>query len=333
MSWFSKSSFRRIPPVVNMIDEVFEVVPFGALFDAFHQPFPKTTDIFTEQHINFGGISRLPLEIFELIFAALSPSSLDAARYTCRLWHAMIMSSSYILESVIKKTAVPELIRGALPHDAWLRVLYRQLDIEADLVKQNGDLDSWRTRHRECEISFYVAPVCSHPHVNHSVPPSSFSSAAFCIEGSPIAYLITELQAPKLAKPRNMAFYHIGSTQRPYHIASIPFSANNGHPRILSLMEARKSYGWMLVLEIDSIVKYYSIDPTSGSSTTDSPFTLTTLAIQGSPGRDQEYRKPKTVPSITLQIAPGNKSWECLAYLPSMEVSSQNPNLKLLCKD
>jgi len=46
-------------------------------------------------------ISRLPVELSDLIFSELPPTSLDAARYTCHEWWRRIMTRSGVLSTVI----------------------------------------------------------------------------------------------------------------------------------------------------------------------------------------------------------------------------------------
>ena len=307
--------------------ETYELISGTALFEAFHQPFPDYNPIHTEQYVNLQGIAKLPAELYELILAQLSPSSLDAARYTCRRWQAMIMNSSHILESVTKQKTT--LTRGGLSHNEWLRSLQRLLDFQADLVRGHDEPEAWRTRYRQSEIDFLISPMCSHPHVNYSLPPSYFTSARLCVAGSPIACLVTELQAPKLGKPKHMVLYHIGSTQRPHYIGSIPFYAQDDTPRIMSLSVDSKCCGWTLAVEIDGSPSYYSISTASGFSSGDSPFALTAIS---KPETGQESRISRTYPSTKARITSEHPLLERLEPLPNSEVSMSGTTAELFSK-
>ena len=293
-----------------------ETIPGRALFEAFHQPFPENKTILTEQPVNLQGIEKLPVELYELIFAQLSPSSLDAARYTCRQWQAMIMTSPHILESVTKQKTT--LTRGGLSHNEWLRTLQRLLDFQADLVRGYDEPEAWRTRYRQSEIDFLISPMCNHSHIHHSEPLSFFTSARFCIAGSPIACLVTELQAPILGKPKHMILYHIGSTQRPHYIGSIPSYAQDDTPRIVRLSVDRKSRGWTLAVEIDGSSSYYSVSTASAFSSSDSPFALTAIP---KPETGQEPRVHRTCPLTKARFTSEHPLLERLEPLPNAEVS------------
>lgn len=80
-------------------DSVLSNIGSGALFDVLHCPFPDvagdylklhggTTDIHIMQEPSRNQerdpLSRLPLELFELVFTRLAAYELDAARFTCR---------------------------------------------------------------------------------------------------------------------------------------------------------------------------------------------------------------------------------------------------------
>ena len=225
--------------------KAFETISRTALFDAVHQPFPEDNPIPTEQPVNVQEIEKLPAELYEVIFAQLSPPTLDAARYTCRRWQAIIMTSPHILESVTKQKTT--LTRRGLSHDEWLRTLQRLLDFQGDLVRGYDEPEAWPTRYRQSEIDFLISPMCNHPHIHHSVPPF-FISPRFCTAGFPIACLVTELQAPKLGKPKHIILYHIGSTQRPHYIGSRPSYAQDDAPPIVSLSVDIKPCGWTLAV-------------------------------------------------------------------------------------
>ena len=228
----------------------------------------------------------------------------------------MIMTSPYILESVLKKTT--PLTRDGLHNEEWLRILQRQLDIEGDLVQHHSDSDVWRTRFRQCEIDFLVAPICSHSHINHSVPPSTFASAMFCIAGTPIACLTTELQAPTLGKSRQMILYHVGSPQRPYYIGSIPFDAQTSQPFIAKLVEIDSSYDWKLAVDVGGSLQYYAVSTVPAFSSNESPFILKTMAA---PEVDAVNKRSRFTSSIKPRVGTNSQFWEHFEFLPSLEVS------------
>ena len=89
----------RLIEAVKIADRVLPKYGGRALFDVFHSPFPDVAGDYLKSH---GGamdihimqepsrnqdrdpLSRLPLELFELVFTRLTVYELDAARFTCR---------------------------------------------------------------------------------------------------------------------------------------------------------------------------------------------------------------------------------------------------------
>ena len=89
----------RLADAFKTADSVLSEIDSRVLFGLFHSPFPDVAGDYLKSH---GGameihimqepsknqerdsLSKLPLELFELVFAKLSAYELDAARFTCR---------------------------------------------------------------------------------------------------------------------------------------------------------------------------------------------------------------------------------------------------------
>ena len=91
-------------------------IAYGALFDAFHCPFPALAGDYLKSHSGYkysrivqepsssqesDPFTKLSLEIFEPIFTKLTASAIEIARFTCRAWYQRIVTSSHALEAVV----------------------------------------------------------------------------------------------------------------------------------------------------------------------------------------------------------------------------------------
>ena len=81
---------------------------FSPSFRAFHLPFLASQEYdisIVDSNETYNQprdpISKLPAEIFDLIFSLLSPLALEAARVTCRGWRLKITNRKWILKSIL----------------------------------------------------------------------------------------------------------------------------------------------------------------------------------------------------------------------------------------
>ena len=107
---FTMSSFRVIHKIP---DQRLNPCSYLPLEDRFHPTFPsylstcgrlgilREPDQSQEQASRKELISRLPVELSDLIFSNLTPTSLDAARYTCREWWCRIITRSWVVSTIL----------------------------------------------------------------------------------------------------------------------------------------------------------------------------------------------------------------------------------------
>ena len=311
--------FSRYRDILKEADRALGDIPPDAPFHVFHQgSYPERQK---EAYSYNDRLSVLPSEIFELIMTYLSPPALDAARHVCLAWRARIMTSSYILTTIIHDAGFETERRQASEED-WLLKLNRKFDSQADLVRWHNSPDVWRTRYRQCNLDFYVAPFCNHSHIHNTIPPISITSAAFCLNGTSLGYLVTEPIGLKEAGPKAMNFYQFFQSGRPHYVGSIPFAGDGGPPRILDLAEAENGYAWTLKLETNGHIKWYAAGACSAFSKGDSPFTLRQVERSSHSLRDVEK---KTLGSMTAlgssTVFANDREWEHLGSITNANVS------------
>ena len=310
------SPFSRYRDILKEADRALGDIPPDAPFHVFHRSSDPERQKGAYSYND--RLSILPSEIFALILTYLSPPALDAARHVCLAWRARIMTSSYILATVIHDAGV-KVEKGQSSEKEWLLKLNRKLDFQADLVRWHNGPDAWRTRYRQCNLDFYVAPFCTHSHLHNVIPPITITSTAFCINGTPLGYLVTEPIALHGAGPKTMNFYQFYSSGQPHYIGSVPFASDGGPPRILSLAKSKNGYAWTIELEIDSCIKWYAAEACSAFPKGDSPFTLRQLE------HSVRNVEKKTFGSLTAlsssNVLAYGREWEHLGSIPNAHVS------------
>lgn len=306
---------------------------FGILFSVLHCPFPTKGGTYLKTH---GGIkdiqilqepsgtqqlcpfAKLPLEVFDLILTRLPVSAIDAVRFTCRTWYKMIMASSYILESLVdlhKITAPKE------AKDARLRQLQRQLDQDADLVKNPAMKDPWRVRYRLCKIDFRLPLTAECPHEVTCLPDRA-NGARFCIDGTPIGALITKSTKVSCAdSSRNLVLYQFCLSARPRYIGSIKLPTSSDYIDIHTTAVPGQSEAWNISLRLSDRVEYYRVESNKAYSIDGLAYKLeplndmpaSTMPIPGEVDTQAEVLR-------TTASSEGTK-WVLLGSLPRTDVS------------
>ncbi|KAL9578201.1 MAG: hypothetical protein Q9212_005870 [Teloschistes hypoglaucus] len=258
-------------------------IPVATLFNIFHEPYP------TIQHDGFQGnskedttsndrLSTLPTEIFDLIMMHLSPPTLDAARYVCRSWRTKIMTSTIVLETVLGSQTREQ--KGQASSIEWLRLLQRDFDRQSDLIQCWNHPDVWRTRYRQCDVSFLIPPVFDYSDnatftADHL--PTRQISAHFCMNGEPLGYLVTAARALSGKLFHSIIIYHFTTLGRPCYVGSITYDGGIGVPRIANLSQASYYGDWYFDVSTDEDTDSYSIRSSYAIAKGASPFTIRKL--------------------------------------------------------
>lgn len=258
-------------------------IPAATLFNHFHEPYPRVQDNgfqgnSKEPTTSNDRLSTLPTETFDLIMMDLSPPALDAARYVCHSWRTKIMTSTIVLETVLG--APRQERQGQASGVEWLRLLQRDLDRQSDLIQCWNHPDGWRTRYRQCDISFSIPPVFNSSDdakftADHL--PTRQLSAHFCMNSEPLGYLVTAARAPSGKLFHSMIIYHFSTSGRPCYVGSITYDGDVGAPRIANLSQA-SSYGdWHFDVFTDETNYSYSIQSSHAFAKGGLPFTIRKL--------------------------------------------------------
>ncbi|KAL8689803.1 MAG: hypothetical protein Q9218_004608 [Villophora microphyllina] len=282
-------------------------VLFNTLFSRFHEAHPTN-----EQNVFLGRdeiatgndwLSRLPSEIFDLILIKLSTPALDAARYVCRSWRAKIMNSAFIIDTVVGSPSP----RGQLSDMEWLRLLLQELDSQSDLVKCWNHPDTWRTRYRQCNVSFHITNTMD------ALPPRPIS-AVFCVHGASLGHMVTAAVAPSGAVSHTMIIYQFSAVGQPQYVGSIICDEGVGAPRIVNLSESSHGYAWNFDVWTNTYGESYSIRSSSAIVKGGSPFTLRMTR-----GRILMWNPPVAEPSCFPATDSYGKELEALCTMPSTD--------------
>ncbi|KAI4204495.1 MAG: hypothetical protein LQ350_001045 [Teloschistes chrysophthalmus] len=276
------SAFQRERDLVKKAKAALENIPVAALFNIFHEPYP------TIQHDEFQGnskeattsndrLSTLPTEIFDLVMMNLSPPALDAARYVCRSWRTKIMTSTIVLRTVLGSQRREKAQASGIE---WLRLLRRDFDRQSDLIQCWNHPDVWRTRYRQCDISFLIPPVfdfSDNARFTADHLPTHQLSAHFCMNGGPLGYLVTAARAPSGKLFHSVIIYHFSILGRPCYVGSITYDGDLGAPRIANLSQASYYGDWHFDVLTDENTDSYSIGSSYAIAKGESPFTIRKL--------------------------------------------------------
>lgn len=318
-------AFQREEDILKRAKTALGDIPSGTLFNYFHESYPTVErGVFPgnkeEAPMSDDQLSTLPTEIFDLIMMDLTPPTLDAARYVCRSWYAKIMTSTIILETVL---GIPtQGLRGQSSDTERLRLLQKHLDHQSDLIRCWNHPDAWRIRYRQCDVSFLIPPLlkCSDDaKITVKSLPARQISAHFCLNGTPLGYLVTAVRAPSGILSHFMIIYKVSTVGQPDCVGSLKYDGDVGVPRIANLSEASPYGTWHFDVSTDRSTESYSIVSASAISKGGSSFTLvkaghTVPAEASAPSRlinlyAEELEPLYTMPSTDTLIAvlPGNR--------------------------
>ena len=302
---------------------------YEAIFDTFHTPYPKTAGDYLEPDgdpINvwateesssnqaLNPFSKLPLEVFELIFTKLSASALDAARFTCRALHKRIMTSSHILEATVD---MDKSSKRNWSTNNQLRELGRQLDEDADLVRHPVEPNGWRVRYRHCGVDLFCPPSHVTSLEETSNLPAQVVNARFCIDGTSIAALVSKRQGQHWTS--KIFLYQFCISGRPRYVGSVPLHHSEDPISIRSAAIPDRSEAWSISIGVGQKMSQYRVESSKAFSIHQPAFTI---RPETSPLKAE--KNPTTPES-------DDKSWVLLGRLPKSGVSPQQQHLKMWC--
>ena len=310
----------------------------ASLRDTFHIPFPASATEYVRRHgsqsnthpfhdeATGGVLSKLPLEVLDLIFSKLPPAALATARCTCRVWWTTIMSNRWILASVLD---CEHWLPGGIGQrneiqEARLRLLQRELDRQQAICSDDNQPNNWLLRFRRRIIHFAVPRVCKHAHQRYPMLKSRFVSVDFASTGRFVVLRVANSFGPAATSQQvhHVVFYQVAYSGEPLYVGCLPCPPNNGFLSITRVIEALPNKSWSLTINIDGIGRSYSIIPRRAYAKTDAPFDLeeqNTESIQG-PGAGES----KLVNESCNFLATPHKKWQILAYLPYTTVSTRD---------
>ena len=295
-----------------------EIFYTRARFDAFHIPYPKVAgdylelrghaiDTWVKENLSSNQaldcFSRLPLEVFELIFTNLTASELDAARFTCRALYKRIMTSSHILEAVVNLNKLSE---SKCSSNNRLRDLGRQLEEDVDLLKHPREPGGWRVRYRHCGVDFSCLPSNDPDSQKTTNMPIGLVSTRFCIDGTSIGALIAKSQGPN--RTGKIYLYQFCISGRPRYIGSISLHDSEDPVSIRSTAFPDRSETWSIFIEVDKKTSHYCVESSKAFSRDQRAFTIRPVT---SPLR---VEKTPTTPGLD------DKNWVLLGRLPKRDV-------------
>ena len=303
---------------------------FSSELDVFHSRYPcSCDDLLTNRHgsaredqllgsqadiFHHGTrhISCLPPEILDEILCYLSIPSLDAARYVSKTWFIRVMSSAYVLSTVL----------GA-SNRIDCRTLSIAFDEAASLRATRDHADSWRTRFRMKLTSFralldesgkdkgrrrqHINTVIYAPVGNLLllfVPKISFVSAqdATCQQGC-------------------MHIYRFGTDHHPVYVGSIRCPSTKGPPRVSRIEQVESESSWRMTVWGHSCSQTYEIRTRLALQGGESPYVIRRLN-----GKNALPRHPASESSSELSkyIFKDPLEWRLLVRLPLVKENIDN---------
>ena len=296
-----------------------EIFYTRARYDAFHIPYTKVAgdypeprghpiDTWVKENLSSNQaldcFSRLPLEVFELIFTNLTASELDAARSTCRSLYKRIMTSSHILEAVVNLNKLSE--RKCASNNR-LRDLGRQLDEDADLVKHPREPGGWQVRYRHCGVDFSCLPSSNSNSQKTTNMPIELVNIRFGIDGTSIGALIAKSQGPD--RTGKIYLYQFCTSGRPRYIGSISLHDSEDPVSVRSTAFPDRSETWSISIEVDKKTSHYCVESSNAFSRDQRAFTIRPVT---SP---LQMKKTPTAPELD------DKNWVLLGKLPKRDAS------------
>ena len=261
-----------------------------------------------------GTIFNLPREVSDLILSYLSPAALDAARYACKGWWAIILSNTWVLSSVLG--VKEESLSGKLSH----RDLLNKLDCDSDLFSTSQHPDVWRIRFRTRNLDFSVlAPTPIRK-------TATFVAAARAgTQNGWLAFQLQEsIQHTKSQPQSTLIIYGFDLADFAWYAGAVHNVEGQGTLRIIGVEEIRRCREWMLRIDIGDTAGFYSLTAREAFSNSDSRFSFKRLeSVEKVPGLSEGKPANRGCDKVPELLSIGDQFWNLLApFLPNGDVSA-----------
>ena len=210
----------------------------------FHPRYPDSPGAYLQEAgVAMVGVERpndrltdLPSDILVLIFARLSPAALDAARYTCKAWWGWIMEDTWLLELVLNRKQIDDVVLDPWEPDPdpskRLRQLAIQLDCQSKIVHALSPPDAWRLHYRRVDTKIEaprLLPANQYPKgVPRAMAFETVLATRYWTAGDMLICLVKQNSESSQSDfddtiyPPQLVFYAFLSSIEPVYVGTIP---------------------------------------------------------------------------------------------------------------
>ena len=221
---------------------------------------------------------RLPTEISDLILSHLSPTSLDAARLTCRLWRQNIMSNHWVLSRVTDLNArQPSWKQLKWGDEVTLRDLLKSLDRETILYQARDGDHIWRARFHVSDLEFAITQAKGDQNSTALFP----KFKAFAYIGTKYEFMVLQLVQPPASLTNaaetnsTLIFFHFDTYGIPVYAGSAEFLANEEAIDFAEAAELKPMHSWIVKIKGNDHSKFYLIESRDAFSQFEARFSIT----------------------------------------------------------
>lgn len=271
-----------------------------------------------------GSILNLPREVSDLILSHLSPAALEAATHTCKDWRTKILSSTWVLSSVLgvkeERSQVPGSPSAPLSH----RDLLEKLDHDSNLPSTFQHPDAWRTRFRTRTLDFSLPSPPS-----TRTRPALVAAARTGTQNGWLAFQLRDSAQEETDRSQStLVIYRFDSAECPWYAGAVHYVEGQGALRITSVAEIRRDKEWVLRIEIGGTAGFYSLNAREAFSNSDGRFSLKTLEnFERVPGLSEDKPTVQGFDRLPETLPTGDQSWKILAGFPPDEGVSASLDL------
>ena len=314
------------------------------LRDAFHPPFPESTELDSIATLNrkdnpnsrsdighsvamevtkiiprmdsgtspTGDLLRiLPIEVSDMILSYLSPAALDAVRHTSRYWRQNIMTNYYVLSAVIKKRKAQTSSATENCHP-WrggtLRDFIKWFDQDSSLY---ADPDTWRTRFRARSLEFTTTESVD----ELSDQPYKFKTAARV--GIQLGFMIFQMGVQTHSV---LLFFRFDSGDFPLYVGSVESPGSQGSLDSIRIIKLYHKQSALLEITMDEEIKLYLVRPREAFAKFDTRFSVMEIGPSQIPQHyDPVVDENLVLPSYerAIGISKITYTWKSLASSPT----------------
>lgn len=206
----------------------------------------------------------LPYELIEQIFSYLSVPALDAARFTCRSWWTIIMTTRALLLSAT-----------GLEASSNIRRLAAAFDHITHLAATHLHPDSWRLRH-QVNVMNLSLPQGKTENAHHSQ--TILQAATMPSRSNLLAvYSLTSTTDHFFRAPGGtgmLKFYHFSAKGPPVCVGSFSIPYKEGPMEVSALAETESKGCWLFSVRITQHFQPYALISRHGFGRSESPYII-----------------------------------------------------------